>query len=302
MSRGGGRTPGGRPIYRLGAIVGVAVAVFSLLGPTTLAAPALTPARTAPYRGSVVTGSDTLTPLLSGPCALSILYRQAGWHPAAGEAGWDERVAAHGTSGCSGPNSTFATASASAHSQLTLAVPIGSPANTGTHDVVANWTIQLTAHWTIAHPACPAIVLTSGNGYQDCSVDAAFSVSGPTPTLVDLSTGASLAGSGAFSYHNVSRWVLDESCATYYGYTTCTTTNSSFGGGTHALVVHLSLLDLWNATILNASHRYAVEFTFSGGVDAQLYGSPQAWNASASASLNLWSKGNGLFLNSVAIQ
>jgi hypothetical protein len=277
--------------------------VWVLYSSTGLGSAAASVTVAAPYKGTGFATANSYYPLLPGPCATANVTTPANWHPSTGWLGWRHSASMKGGAACTGSNVTYGATTASTYSQITVAVPIGSPSTTGTHSVVATWIFNLTAKWSTGHGPCPRVILTQGNGYQFCDVSAGFSLYMFTPFLVDLKSGSTFYSYTTRPYYsNSSSWTHDVDCySNNPGSTTCTNTSTFSGAPSGKLSSSARDHIYWNSTSMNASHRYAIQFTVAGTVFASLYGQPQPWNATASSFLNVATKGNGIFLTSVVI-
>ncbi len=306
-----------RRFRRFGSI-GFSVAVFllMLLPPANAGAPVAHPNTvvSAPYRGTV--SSPSLSTVAAG-CAVATAV-PAKWSGLTGVVHTSDSISAKtclpigGLAGGGGGGGTGTSSTG-----VSVAIPFTVGSN-GSHTVGSTWTVTIATVQLQTSGGCPTsrVRLNPPLGTSQASLcqDSAGFQFTASAALMDTSdfTWTSFNQSSANSY-NSTGWENYTLCYNYGtptcgGYTGPTgavystgSNNPGFAGFTFS---GTTTFTLWNnGTAMVAGHHYLL--VVSMGVSATAYASMSnlkaAWTASATASINMASLGNGATLNSVTI-
>ncbi|HEV2317177.1 MAG TPA: hypothetical protein VGV89_06350 [Thermoplasmata archaeon] len=288
-TRRGGRIAG----HAAGAALAAATVLLLVVAGGGLSSPVIT--LRAPYRGSHAALYDGVSPLLPGPCGSTSLTRHSVWSPTSGAVYWSGTAVARNSPRCS------ASITSAAWTNEYVAIPLHPPKTTGTYSIHGTWKLSALATWSLRHLACPTPIYVGGTGGQVCA-ESVYIYGAPSnylDSLIDLTTqstiGYSSSANSPISLY--ADWSHTVHCYQY----NCTKSNSSTGPQNGSAPLGATWNSWWNATSLNASHRYAIEFVFGWSVEAGVVGGPRTWSALAAASLSLSGAGRGAYLSSITI-
>jgi hypothetical protein len=186
-----------------------------------------------------------------------------------------------------------------------VGIPIGGPAKTGVHTVVAQVNWSFVVSWKEPHSRCPkAVMVNATTSSTSCAIGVDYFVSEKCAQLLDLTMATSSTscpnssgGHANSDFGNMTYyWSYSHSCTVQPGYRSCTTSNTSWGSHTGSVTVGGNDSFYWNSTSMNASHSYGIEFGFEAMVSVGINSQPSPWNATASATLNMARNGHGFDL------
>jgi hypothetical protein len=186
--------------------------------------------------------------------------------------------------------------SAYGQAEVLLGVPIHSFRGAATPTTVAvTWSVSFAAAVAASHTgSCPAVVLSStGSGYSYCSAEGFAEMFGFS-YLVDLTNGTYFYPSNYPSLVTLYNYTYNDTYC--YAYT-CYSYNYS-GASASSSMAGSSSATWWINGTLNHADKYAVETYVYMYADAYAQGFPKA---TASASMDLASSGNGLSLTSIVV-
>ena len=206
---------------------------------------------------------------------------------------------------------------ATSTTQMQVAIPFTVSTN-GTHSVVSSWTVTLSTVQTSTVGGCPTSRVHAHQPFAQFATslcqDLAGFTFGVSATLFDESnlTWTGYTTSSAASY-NSSGWENYTYCENY-GTPLCANftgpTGSVYSTGTNDpgfsafTFAGTSSFSLWNnGTAMVANHHYLLIVTLGLSANCYAFNSNvrSVWNATASASINMSTGGNGALLNSITV-
>lgn len=302
------------PVSRQSGIVAVAIVTLLLVLPAGADA-GLRPAKvqTPPYKGSV--GVATYS-TFAGECASGNVTASPTWTPATGGISIAVAGAAKSCPRSFGSSSTDSRGQAD--SKILVFVPFR-VATHGNHSVTSSWTFTLSTARTKAVGGCPAkqvsFPLPLNYSYFGQCDDGSFTYFFFQAILVDLNNtswhGYNLSGANIVK---ISEWVNETSCGNNGTYSGCGNYTGDVGSkywweGDAAGFLPFKWtgtmkVTAWtNGTGMKTADHYALVGSVEAFVEAFVHedGLKARWAASASASINLATLGNGAKLNSITI-
>lgn len=295
--------------------VGIALAVSTVVlllsaGATAGVAPVVVLG--APYTGTV--SSPTYSNFVNG-CASGKVTALPKWSATTGAVTTGDFGAAKPCPKSVSGTGAYSTGQGS--SGVQFAVPFKVSSN-GNHGITSNWTFTLTTSVSSTVGGCPAKKINYfpplyASDRGQCS-DGTFVFFNVNSYLVDLNNASWYQyNSSIVLIYNESGWENYTSCYNY-GTPSCYNFTGPFGYAWNSQYnvvgfagfkwTGTTTATFWtNGTAMKSGHRYAlvVNLSFFAESFAIAYGLAKPWSASAVASLNMATLGNGATLNSITI-
>jgi hypothetical protein len=232
--------------------------------------------KTPPFRGSTASVGSYALPSPATPCARAFAGSPTPWHPHSGAIESNVSISGRSSASCNskiycGANLTCAS------TDVSVLIPIRTPARSGTYQLEVNYTIHASVQWSRWFGGC-----------SNCSALFEDELSlGACPQFFDLTTNSSVPSSSYCSLPT-------------FGYAFLGAYTRS---GTHLRALSAGGDGYLNGSKLNSTNRYAVLFPdIQIWANLDLSGMPRTGYAKVTNDFDMASKGNGFFINNVSVR